>query len=181
VLLGSSSGSNTNFILPNGTFFAELIIFLVVLGVIAWFILPSLRRVLDERAHFLTGAQRALETARAEASRLDKERATVLEIARASARAILEGAARSADEFVEEARARGQAENDRRVADATGAIEAERRRVHAAVMAEAVALVVAAAERIVGGGLDAERHRETIAAALADAEATAPGGGRGRT
>jgi len=170
VLLAGSSGSTSNFILPNGTFFVELFIFLVVLGVIAGFILPSLRRVLEERDQVLVNAQRASDAAHAKAVQLQKERNDVLEIARVRERAILEEAARSVEELIDEARARGQVEYDRRVADATGTIEAEGRRVYEAVMAGAVELVIGAAERIVGGGLDADRHRETIAAELADAD-----------
>ena len=71
--------------------------------------------------------------------------------------------------------ARGRVEHDRRIVEAAGAIEDERRRVRDVVVAQAVDLVVAAAERIVGGGLDADRHREFIAAELAGADAPAPG------
>jgi F-type H+-transporting ATPase subunit b len=175
VLYASSSGSNSNFIVPNGTFFVELIIFLVVLGVVAKCILPSLRGVLAERNRVLIDAQRASEAARAEAARLENERITALEAARSSARAILEQAAKSVDDLFDDARARGRVEHDRRIVEAAGAIEDERRRVRDVVVAQAVDLVVAAAERIVGGGLDADRHREFIAAELAGADAPARG------
>ncbi len=39
-----------NFLVPNGTFFVELIIFLVVLGVIWKWVVPPIRDVLEERA-----------------------------------------------------------------------------------------------------------------------------------
>ena len=38
-----------NFLIPNGTFFAELLIFLIVLGVIWFFVVPPIRKVLAER------------------------------------------------------------------------------------------------------------------------------------
>ena len=38
-----------NFLIPNGTFFAELLIFLIVLGVIWFFVVPPIRKVLSER------------------------------------------------------------------------------------------------------------------------------------
>ena len=37
---GANSGNGGNFLIPNGTFVVELVIFLVVLGVIAKWILP---------------------------------------------------------------------------------------------------------------------------------------------
>ncbi len=174
MLFASSSGSSSDFILPNGTFFVELIIFLVVLGVIAKFILPSLRRVLDGRAAVITDAQESSQVARAKAARLEKERIAVLEAARLSARTILEEAGRSVEELMREARARGQVERERRLAEASGAIETERRRVHEAVLSEAVELVIVAAERIVGGGLEADRDRNTILSELTDAQESAP-------
>ena len=41
--------AESNFLVPNGTFFVELIIFLIVLGVIWTFVVPSVTKVLDER------------------------------------------------------------------------------------------------------------------------------------
>ncbi|MGD0220057.1 MAG: HrpE/YscL family type III secretion apparatus protein [Acidimicrobiales bacterium] len=169
-MLASSSGSSSNFIVPNGTFVVELVIFLVVLGVMAKFILPSLRRALDERGRMLADAQRASEAARGEAARLERERINVLASARAQARALLEGASQSVDGLIAEAREQGRAEHDRRFAEAADGLETERRRLHDDVMARAVELVAAAAERIVGGGFDADRHRRFITAELGGAD-----------
>ncbi|MTJ61496.1 hypothetical protein GL309_08115 [Nocardia seriolae] len=38
-----------NFLVPNGPFFAELLIFLIVLAVIWFFVVPPIRKVLAER------------------------------------------------------------------------------------------------------------------------------------
>lgn len=176
MLTASSSGSSASFIVPNATFIVELAIFLVVLGLAAKFILPSLHRVRDERAGILRGGVSVSEAARAEAARLESERIAVLDRARASARALLEEASKSVDELVEDARARGRVEHDRRVVAAAARTEEERQHLHAAVMEGAVGLVVTAAERIVGEGFDASRHRDLIAAELADVDASTSGG-----
>ena len=42
-------GKNSNFLVPNGTFFFVLAIFLIVLGVIGTFVVPPILRVLRER------------------------------------------------------------------------------------------------------------------------------------
>ena len=173
-LLASSSGSNNNFIVPNGTFFVELVIFIVVLGIVAKFILPPFQKVLDDRDRTIREGLGSSDQARAEAARLDAERFKVLADARAEARSLLEEAAAKADELVSDARARGQREYERRVADASGAIEFERARLHSELMARAERLVVDAAERIVGGGLDADRHRDMIASELASADEHPP-------
>jgi F-type H+-transporting ATPase subunit b len=50
VLLAAEEGGGTsNFLIPNGTFFVVLIIFLIVLGVIAKWVVPPISKVLSER------------------------------------------------------------------------------------------------------------------------------------
>ncbi len=48
-LLASEEGGTQNFLIPNGTFFFVLAIFLIVLGVIAKFVVPPIQKVLGER------------------------------------------------------------------------------------------------------------------------------------
>jgi F-type H+-transporting ATPase subunit b len=168
----ASSGSS-NFIIPNGTFFVELIIFIIVLGIVAKFILPPIQKVMRERDDLVRREQDSADSARREAARLDAERLQTLASARSEAREILQDASRQVDDLVQEARARGQQEHDRRVQEASAGIDAERDRVRAELLERAEALVVQAAERIVGGGLDVERHRALIAEQLAGADARA--------
>ena len=170
MLLASSSGSNSNFIVPNATFFVELVIFIVVLGVVAKFVLPPFQRVLDERDRTIREGLSSSDEARAEAARLDAERLRTLADARSTARSLVEDAAATVDALIADQRARGQQEYESRVVQASEAIERERVRLHRELMSKAESLVVEAAERIVGGGLDIHRHREMIAAELAEAD-----------
>ncbi len=48
-LLAAEEGETSNFLIPNGTFFFVLAIFMVVLGVIAKFVVPPILEVLGER------------------------------------------------------------------------------------------------------------------------------------
>ena len=48
-LLAAEEGGTSNFLIPNGTFFFVLAIFLIVLGVIAKFVVPPIQEVLGER------------------------------------------------------------------------------------------------------------------------------------
>jgi F-type H+-transporting ATPase subunit b len=54
VLAAGEEGGTSNFLLPNGTFFFVLIIFLIVLGVIGAFVVPSITKVLGEREDMVT-------------------------------------------------------------------------------------------------------------------------------
>jgi F-type H+-transporting ATPase subunit b len=49
VLLAAEEGGQSNFLVPNGTFFVVLIIFLIVLGVIGKWVVPPISKVLRER------------------------------------------------------------------------------------------------------------------------------------
>src|ERR1700757_550822 len=57
VVLAAASQAEGNFLLPNGTFFVVLLIFLVVLGVIGTFVVPPIMRVLNERENMVTKMQ----------------------------------------------------------------------------------------------------------------------------
>ena len=102
VLMAAEEGGGTsNFLIPNGTFFFVLIIFLIVLGVIAKWVVPPISKVLSERdamvkqtvddsrkaADQFTAAdedyQAEMSTARGEASKVRDE-------ARAEGRKVLE-------------------------------------------------------------------------------------------
>jgi F-type H+-transporting ATPase subunit b len=49
LLAAEEGGGTQNFLIPNGTFFFVLAIFLIVLGVIGKFVVPPVQKVLGER------------------------------------------------------------------------------------------------------------------------------------
>lgn len=49
VLVAAEEGGQSNFLIPNGTFFFVLAIFLILLGVIAKWVVPPISKVLNER------------------------------------------------------------------------------------------------------------------------------------
>jgi F-type H+-transporting ATPase subunit b len=168
MLIAAASGtaSTPNFLVPNGTIIIELILFIIVFGIVAKFILPPLQKVMDERESTIRGALQASDEGRSEADRLDAESHEVLASARAAARALLEDASHQAEEARAAERARGQLEHDRMLleAEATLALEAATTRRELASRLETV--VVAAAERVVGIEVDASRHRELLERAV---------------
>lgn len=98
VLVAQEEGGTQNFLLPNGTFFFTLIIFLIVLGVIAKWVVPPISKVLHERE--------AMVTKTAEDNRKAAELAAATE---ADSRRILGGARREASATRDEARSQGRA------------------------------------------------------------------------
>lgn len=160
------------FLIPNGTFIAELIAFLIVLGIFARYILPPLRKAMNDREATIKNAIDSAEESRREAADLVRQRREALEAARAEARQIVDQANEVAEQLKADGRQRGQEEYERLVQAARSEIDLERERAREEVMGEVGDLVLRAAERVIGAGLDDERHRalvdEAITAARAD-------------
>jgi F-type H+-transporting ATPase subunit b len=106
----AEEGGQSNFLIPNGTFFFVLLIFLIVLGVIAKWVVPPISKVLRERQEMVTKTaednRRAAELrAAAEADYL-----RVMAQGRREATGIREAARADGRQIVEEARARASGE-----------------------------------------------------------------------
>jgi F-type H+-transporting ATPase subunit b len=164
--------SNSNFLIPNWTFVAELVIFLIVLGVMAFVILPPLDTALRDRSAGIRDEIQRAEAARSEAEQATRERRAVLGGAREEARRTVDEANRSAEAARQEARTRGQDEYTRILEQAASEVEVERGRARADLSDDIGALIVAAAERVIGSEVDPRRHSAVIATAVAAARAT---------
>jgi F-type H+-transporting ATPase subunit b len=173
---GGSSGNGGNFLIPNGTFVVELVIFLVVLGVIAKWILPPLQEVSEKRRLRIRSALQEAEDARAEAQRVLAERDRVLSEARSQARGIIDEANQGADVALEQGRARGQEEYEHLVHDARAEVALECSRARQELLSRLDTLVVSAAERVLGNAVDLSEHRDLIRDAVFVAERDAPRG-----
>ena len=67
------------FLVPNATFFVELVIVFVILFLTTKFIVPPLTKAMEERQADIREALEAAETARADAAAADDERRQVLD------------------------------------------------------------------------------------------------------
>jgi F-type H+-transporting ATPase subunit b len=163
----TTTTATPNFLIPNGTFVVELILFLIVFGIVATVILPPITGAMKERADKVRSALNASDEGQAEADRLVAERQQVLDGARAEARSLLEAAGASSEALFEEGRTKGQAEHDRVLAEARPQLDAERRGVEEELMGKMGELVGAAAAQVVRTPLDADQHRRIIDEAVA--------------
>ena len=89
VLASSQAEGGNNFLVPNGTFFFVLAIFLIVLGVIGTFVVPPITKVLRERADY----EKAMTEARVQAS-------SFRDNARAEGRKVVDDARANAEQQV---------------------------------------------------------------------------------
>lgn len=161
------------FLLPNGTFFVELAVFIVLLF-IAWrYIIPPVSKALESRQEKIRESLAAADAARAEAAAADDERARVLAEAREQARQIVAGAQATSDQLKAEAGGRAQAEYDRILAHAQGEVDAARQQAIEEASARIGEIVFELVNKIVGREVDQATHddlvREAVAALNAEA------------
>jgi len=109
-VVAAGEGGTQNFLIPNGTFFFVLAIFLIVLGVIAKFVVPPIQKVLGEREQMTAktaedNRRAAAQEAAAEAD-YNKEVAT----ARAEASAIRDAARAEGRQVIDDMRGRASEE-----------------------------------------------------------------------
>jgi F-type H+-transporting ATPase subunit b len=161
------------FLLPNGTFFVELLVFVVLLLIAGRYILPPLNKALTARQEKIRTALAAADAARAEAAEADNERAKVLAEAREQARQIVAGAQATSDQLKAEAAGRAQVEYDRIVATAQSEVAAARQHAIDDASARIGEIVFELVTKIVAREVDQSTHddlvREAVAALHAEA------------
>ncbi|HAM03484.1 MAG TPA: ATP synthase F0 subunit B [Acidimicrobiaceae bacterium] len=160
-----------NFLVPDGTFIAELVAFLIIVGIIGKWILPPLNRAMEKRQAEIKESLEAANRAKAEADETRAERAGILEQARQQAREIVANANTTAERVRGEAVQRGQQEYERIVSSAEAEIALARQRAVDEVSRRVGTLVLSVARQVVGREIDAEAHRGLIDEAVAALQA----------
>jgi F-type H+-transporting ATPase subunit b len=172
------------FLLPNGTFFVELAVFLLIIFLLGKYILPPLNKAMTARQEHIRASLEAADAARADAAAADDERRAELDEARKRAREIVAQANRTADQVREDAQARAQVEYDRILANAETDIALARRRAVEQASERMGELVLDVVERVIGREVDASIHRDLIDEAVnalnADVDGTATAGAGSR-
>jgi F-type H+-transporting ATPase subunit b len=168
--------ADSNFLIPNATFIVELVAFLVVLGIIARYVLPYLKKALDERAALIGSQLAAADEAKTDAAAADDERRHALEDARLQAREIVAQANRTAEQVRTDAQANGQTEYERIVGNAETEVALARQRAVDEAANRMGEIVMDVVERVIGREVNAEAHRDLIEEAVSALRADATGG-----
>ena len=164
------------FLLPNGTFFIELAVSLVLIFLIYKYVLPPINKALEERQEKIRESLEAADRAKADAEAADDERRSVLEEARHQAREIVATANRTAEQVRTDAQARGQSEYERIVANAEIEVALARQRAVEEAAARMGEIVIDVVERIIGREVTHEAHRDLIDEAVQALRADTTGG-----
>lgn len=166
------------FLLPNGTFFVELAIFLVIVFLIGKYILPPVNKAMEERQAQIRASLESAERAKAEAAASDDERRAVLEESRRQAREIVAAANGTADQVRAEAQSKAQVEYDRILAKADAEVAVHRQRAVEEAAERMGEIVFETVQKVIGREVDANSHRDLIEAAVSALKADAVGAGQ---
>jgi len=155
------------FLLPNGTFFVELLVVAIILFLVTKYILPPLNKAMTDRQEKIRGSLEAADQARADAAVAEDERQKVLAAARDQSREIVAAAQATADQVKAEAAGRGQAEYDRIVANAQSEVDAIRQRAIDEASARIGEIVFDLVAKVVGREVDQTAHQDLVREAIA--------------
>ncbi|HTI22437.1 MAG TPA: F0F1 ATP synthase subunit B [Kutzneria sp.] len=142
-----------NFLLPNGTFWGELIIFAIVLVVIWRFVLPPVQKALKDREDMVS---KEVEQSRKAAETFEQAQVKYNEAlaeARAESAAIRDEARADGQRILDDLRQRAQAEADQIVQRGDEQLAAQRAQVLAELRTHVGELSTSLAGRVVGGEL----------------------------
>jgi F-type H+-transporting ATPase subunit b len=168
--------ATSNFLLPNFTLIVELVAFLIVLAFIGKYVLPYLKKALDERAALIGSQLAAADEAKADATAADEDRRAALEEARQQAREIVAQANRTAEQVRADGQANGQNDYERIVGSAEAEVKLARQRAVDEAASRLGELVMEVVERVIGREVDSKAHRDLIDEAVLALRADASGG-----
>jgi len=146
----AASQAEGNFLMPNGTFFVVLIIFLIVLGVIGTFVVPPITKVLKERDNMVTKtlADNKKSAEQFAAAREDYEKA--MSKARVKASAARDDARADGRKVLDEMRSRAEEEVSTTLQNAADQLKREGDAVAADLRSRVESMSMTLASRILG-------------------------------
>jgi F-type H+-transporting ATPase subunit b len=167
-----SVDASGNFLVPNATFIAEFIAFVLILGIIAKYILPRIQGPLHERQELIKKQVQDADEAKRKLAEADKAFQDALKEARAEAAQIRENARAEAQRTIEELRTQAQEEASRIIARGEEQLNNQRGAIVRELRAEIGTLAVELAEKIIDQRLSDEVEvRATVDSFIAGLDA----------
>jgi F-type H+-transporting ATPase subunit b len=171
LLIPMASEGGNNFLVPNGTFFAELFAFALMVFVLGKYVIPPINKAMTARQDAIRQEFADLEKAKTGAQEAEEEYKAQIADARQEAARIREEAREQGDAIISEKKEQAQVEAARIVEHAQAQISAERQQAVTTLRAEVGTLATTLAGRIVGESLeDDERSGRVVDRFLADLE-----------
>jgi F-type H+-transporting ATPase subunit b len=157
-----ADGGTPNFLIPNGTFFFELICFLVILYIIGKYAIPAIAGKIDERQQIIARQFEEAEAARTRLEAAEKEYTEALAETRRDASRMREQAQAERADIVAEARTEAQAQVAEMLSAAEARLATERQQTILALRNEIGELAMTLSERIVHESLQQDARQRKL-------------------
>ena len=162
--------ATTNFLVPNATFVVELVIFLLLIGVLAKWVIPPINRAMDVRLEKIQNNISDAEEAKSKALELEAQYQKTLEQGRIEARALKDEAAKIGEQLRAELRQQGEEEYRRLLERANQDIVASTRRAAEELRTQVAGLVMDVVERVLGEGITLSDQDQLVQRAIVEIE-----------
>ena len=161
-----------NILLPNATFIAEVVAFLLILGIVWRYVLPPVQKVMRQRQEMIDQQAKDADQAREKLVEAEAAFKNALTEARVEAAQIRENARAEAQRTVEELRTQAHEESARIIARGEEQLERQRAAIVRELRAEIGTLAVELSEKIVDQRLASDADvRSTIDSFIAGLDA----------
>ena len=157
------AAASNNFLLPNGTFFVELVIFLVFFYLLRSLVVKPIQKVLNERAELLRRQAQEAEDARKRMREAEARYQQALHEARTEAARIRDEAREKGQQIIDQATREAQAEADRAIAEGRARLDEERDALVGDLRASIGTLALDLAGKLAGESVgDRSQWRNTV-------------------
>ena len=152
-------------------FVTQLIAFLVLLAILKKWVFPPIIRSIDKRQESIDATVREATEARQALEKAESKAGDVLAEARKEAEAVLARTQEEAQRAISESEVKAKERAEQIVADARTQLESDVKKARVTLKRDAVQLVAAATEQIVGEKVDSAKDKVLIERSLEKAEA----------
>lgn len=181
-VLAAEEEGGGNFLIPDATFFAEIVAFLIILAFMYKYVVPPLQKSLTQRQEMIRQQVADSKETKERLDAAEKEYKSALSEARAEAAKAREEGQKARQEIIDSAKEAARIEAEAVTSRAEARLQVERGQVLAELRAEVGRLAVELAERVVGESLaDDERQSRVVDRFLADLENSSAAAGAGET
>ena len=154
-VLAAAEGGTSNFLVPNGTFFVVLIIFLIVLGVIGKWVVPPISKVLRERNAMVKQTVEDSRKAADQFAAADEDYRAEMATARGEASKLRDGARAEGRKVLEDMRGRASAEVASTLQQASEQLKQQADAIEPDLRSSVETLSVTLASRVLGFEINA--------------------------
>jgi F-type H+-transporting ATPase subunit b len=162
---------SSNFLVPNGTFFVELLAFVLIFYILGRYVIPPINKAMTARQEAIRQEFAEADEAKKKAHEAEEKFTAQIADARKDANRLREEANEQGKQIIEDAKKQAVVEQQKIKDQAQAQIAAERQQALASLRSEVGTLATSLAGRIVGESLDDdERSGRVVARFLADLE-----------